>query len=385
LIRRRRPRVAVGTPELHRQGGTERVTAEQVERWSLALDVRVFVSRLVDVRVPSAAVRTVPTIPGPNVLRYLWWFVGNSLVRLKDARRRPADVTFSPGVNWPDADAIGIHMVFSKYWEQVRESLALERRVPAMVLRALHRTAYVNLIRLLERHVYTGPALLWTASRADAREVESKFGRSPGSVTVVPHGVDAKAFHPDDRPATRPDARRSLHLKADEILLILVGNDLAAKGADLALSALALLPPHVRLAIAGHVPEAEVRTVAERKGVSNRVAILSHTDDLLTYYAAADVLVARSREDSFNLPALEAMACGIPVVVSARAGVPELVTHDRDAIILQDPTHVDAIVRAIQAIIEEPRFAQELASNGRALAEACTWDLNARRTTFHRA
>jgi glycosyltransferase involved in cell wall biosynthesis len=106
--------------------------------------------------------------------------------------------------------------------------------------------------------------------------------------------------------------------------------------------------------------------VAERKGMSDRVSILSHSDDRHTYYAAADVLVAPSREDAFRLPALEALACGIPVVVSARAGVAEAVTTKRDAIVLEDPTHVDAVVSAPQRIIRDPRFAQELASNDRA-------------------
>ena len=248
LISRRRPRVAVATPELHRLGGTERVTAEQVERWSLEFDVRVFVSRMVDVRVPPAAVRAVRTIPGPNLLRYLLVVRGNSFIRVRDAWRRPADVTFSPGVNCLDADAIGIYIVFSKYLEQVRESLAFERKVPGALPRALHRTAYVNLIRLLERHVYTGPALLWTASHADAREVESTFGRPPGSVAAVPHGVDAEAFHPDDRAARRSEARRGLRLEPDQTLLLLVGNDLSVKGVDLALSALTRLPSRGPLA-----------------------------------------------------------------------------------------------------------------------------------------
>jgi len=151
MISRSRPRIAVAMPELYRKGGTDGVTAEQVERWSLAFDVLVFVSRMIDVRFPPAAVRSVRGISGPNLLRYLWWLVGNSLNRFKDARRRPADVTFSPGVNCLDADVIGIDIVFSENWEQVRQSLALERRVPATLPRALHRTAHVNLIRLLER------------------------------------------------------------------------------------------------------------------------------------------------------------------------------------------------------------------------------------------
>ena len=98
--------------------------------------------------------------------------------------------------------------------------------------------------------------------------------------------------------------------------------------------------------------------MTERSGVSDRVSLLPYTDDLRTYYAAADVLVAPSRADSFHLPALEAMACGIPVVVSARAGVAELVTPDRDAIVLQDPTRRGRDRQRDQRIIGDPRFAQ---------------------------
>ena len=241
---------------------------------------------------------------------------------------------------------------------------------------------YVNLIRLLERHVYTGPALLWTASHADAREVESTFGRSPGSVAVVPHGVDARRVPPQRSggQATRMLVEAS-SLKADEILLLLVGNDLAKKGADLALSALTRLLRTSASPSRAAFPKRRSAWWLSERACRIEYRSCPTRDDLLTYYAAADVLVAPSREDSFHLPALEAMACGIPVVVSARAGVAELVTPDRDAIVLQDPTHVDAIVSAIQRIIGRPPFAQELASNGRALAETCTWDVNARRTS----
>jgi glycosyltransferase involved in cell wall biosynthesis len=114
-------------------------------------------------------------------------------------------------------------------------------------------------------------------------------------------------------------------------------------------------------------------------GVPDRVHVLPQVDDPLTYYAAADILVAPSREDAY-LPALEAMACGLPVVVSAEAGVAELVTPDHEAVVLQDPMDVDAIVGAVERVIDDSRFAQDLAANGRALAERSSWDATAERT-----
>src|SRR5207249_518779 len=119
----------------------------------------------------------------------------------------------------------------------------------------------------------------------------------------------------------RGEARRALGLTEGERLLLLVGNDLNTKGADVAIAALARLPVSYRLGLAGRVPRSEVQALSAAAGVANRVIPLPHADDVLAYYAAADVLVAPSRADSFHLPALEAMACGLPVIVSERAGV----------------------------------------------------------------
>ena len=104
-----------------------------------------------------------------------------------------------------------------------------------------------------------------------------------------------------------------------------------------------------------------------------------HNADPFPYYAAADVLVAPSREDSFNLPAIEAMASGLPVVVSARAGVSELVEDGRHALVVRDPEDVEELASTIERALRE-EVAQELAASGRELAERMTWDVNADRT-----
>jgi phosphatidylinositol alpha-1,6-mannosyltransferase len=289
------------------------------------------------------------------------------------------NVLVSPGINCMDADAIGVHMVFAKYWEQVREQMRKERRSLSTFPRALHRTLYVGLIRVLEHRVYKGPALLWCGSRADATVIEALFGRPTDSVFVVPLGVDPVAFDIADRRRRRAPARETLGMK-DERLLLLVGNDLNKKGADLAIRALATLPPDVQLAIAGSAPEHEVRRLAFDAGVGDRVRILPHTDDPAAYYAAADLLVAPSREDSFHLPALEAMACGLPVVLSARAGAAELVKDGVEARIVRDPTDVRSLAEAVMGVLDSPELAEGLASRGRAFAERCSWDENARAT-----
>jgi len=175
----------------------------------------------------------------------------------------------------------------------------------------------------------------------------------------------------------RATARAQLGLAAETRLLLAVGNSPATKGFDLALAALAQLPSDVCLALAGRIPAGEASDLLARSDVGERVLVWPHVDDPMLYYAAADVLVAPSREDSFHLPALEAMACGLPVVLSASAGVSELVADGKEALVVDDPTDVASLTAAIRCLLDDAELRERLVTSARALAQRSSWAANA--------
>ena len=217
IMERRRPRVWVITPELHRHGGTERCMSEEIERWAARFDVQVISMHVDEVAVPSH--RHIPDPPGPHLLRFTWWLAANRFARLFEARRAgPPDALVSPGINALDADVIGVHIVFSKYWKRVRAGMLADLRRGD--LRALHRILYVSMVKWLEGRVYRGPAQLWAISREDAAELEDRYGRPPGSVPTIPYGVDPVAFSPLIRATLRERARADLAVRDQRVLLL---------------------------------------------------------------------------------------------------------------------------------------------------------------------
>ena len=372
-----RPKVWVITPELHRVGGTERCVAEQVERWRERFDLRLYTMRVWDVDLDGVGVRILPWLPGPHLLTYVWWLAVNRLVRWWDAvRLGPPDAVYSPGINATDADAISVHIVFGKYWERMRGQVLGDLRRPRAVLRAIHRVIYWALLRSLERAIYPGSASLWAISKEDSNELAKRFQRLPHSVEVVPYGVDLVVFDPTSRAKRRDEARLRLGVGESRVILI-IGNDLHKKGADVAVAALRRLPEDVVLAAGGRFDENQLVEIARSQGVESRVNLWPHTRDVMDYFAAADILVAPSREDAFHEPALEALACGVPLVVSSRAGVAELLENERHALILTDPEDPKELAAAVTRILEDKELAEHLSVEGRILAEAYSWDRNA--------
>ena len=390
-------RLAVISPFLDRQHGTELCIIEQIERlarkdhWSIELYSQK-VSQLSGVRPASAVSPNEPgtirwhqvsDIPGPHLLKYLWWFLANYWQRWRDRRsgRVRPDLVYSPGINCPDADVIVVHIVFHEFYERVRSELALHRLPLPIWPRAVHRKLYYKLAMFLEREIYSDPGVrLVAVSSLVAAQLKSHFQRE--DVTVIPNAVDTLRFTPEARMAKRNASRQSFSYDEDDFVLLLIGNDWKKKGLDTLLKAIGLLKDlPLRLLVVGSDAPGFYRQLVDQFALHDRVRFEKPSKDVLFFYAAADLYVGPSLEDSFGLPILEAMACGLPVIASANAGASEMIRDGETGFILRDPqdqTELASLIRRIQAD-DTLRLSVGAAASSYALTN-CSWDDNAEKT-----
>jgi glycosyltransferase involved in cell wall biosynthesis len=233
------------------------------------------------------------------------------------------------------------------------------------------------MLRFLERRVYRNPNVsLAGVSQRTAAQLLQYFGRT--EVQVIPNGVDTYAFHPEARRLRRASARQRWRFAPHELVLLLIGNDWKNKGLSTLLEAAALcgeLP--LRLLIAGEENPAAFAGAISKHQLAGRVSFSQPTKDVLDLYAAADIYVSPSREDSFGLPVVEAMACGLPVITSVSAGVSGVMHHEIDGFILQDPRDSQALAQLLARLQGDEMLRRRIGEAAAKAAQEWTWDRNA--------
>ncbi|MCL4467132.1 MAG: glycosyltransferase [Chloroflexi bacterium] len=285
-------------------------------------------------------------------------------------------------------------VVHSHYWLSGRAGIDLAARWHAPHLTMFHTLGEVKnrcgapgqeseLRIAVERQVVHSVDRTIAASEDELHHLVDLYDAEPRRVTIVPCGVNTRLFSP----LPRAEARAKLGLNGHRTALF-VGRMDPLKGLDLLLLAaheLRRSVPDLQLLVVGGdaSPESEegrVRDLARELGLADRVTFVGAVPqtELPTYYSAADLCVVPSFYESFGLVAVEALACGTPVVASRVGGLPGVVKHGENGLLVANRTASDFAASIGELCRDEGRRAG-LALRARASVARLVWESVARR------
>jgi UDP-glucose:(heptosyl)LPS alpha-1,3-glucosyltransferase len=229
--------------------------------------------------------------------------------------------------------------------------------------------------RRLEREIFKSGCtrLVVSLSQGISRDITSYYGYPSGQITLIRNGVSGPGLVPLQR---KEAARRELGISPGEKVVLFVGTGWERKGLRFAIRATELLgDSKVKLLVAGKGPE--------WKYDSPVVRFLGPVKEMESVYAAAELLLFPTIYDPFPLSAMEALAAGVPVITTAANGVSEIMTAGLHGEIVQNPSDVTALSKALDkwiALLEDPERSLLTRESCVALASQYTLERNLRET-----
>ena len=188
-----------------------------------------------------------------------------------------------------------------------------------------------------------------------------EYSALPGQWQALAPGVDVARFSTPDRDACRVDIRERYGFGASDVLLLFVGMNFEIKGLDIIMTALAKArtarpEANIRLLVVGRGDEDKYRKMAQSLGIGEAVTFAgTQIDGLERYYRAADIFIMLSKFDTFGMVVLEAMAAGLPVIVSPNVGAKDLVEEGINGFVLPEHQNADAAADRIVRLSDTAR------------------------------
>jgi D-inositol-3-phosphate glycosyltransferase len=290
---------------------------------------------------------------------------------------------------------VSYDLVHSHYWQSGLAGLGLTEKWGVPLVHSQHTLARVKNLYLApgdtpepraridgEKRVISSADVLIPSTDDEWEQLSCLYGASHDRMKIIHPGIDHAVFKPGDGAA----ARARLGLSPDHAVILCVGRIQPLKGLSLAVRAAAELAPQIEreLAVlivggpstpAGEAELARLRKLADELSLGSRVRFLGPQphEELPELYRAADVLAVCSRTESFGLAALEAHACGVPVVATAVGGLKYVVHNGLSGWLLEsaDPSLMAARIRPLLA---DERLQESFSQAAAASARRFSWE-----------
>ncbi|MFQ5735696.1 MAG: glycosyltransferase family 4 protein [Thermodesulfobacteriota bacterium] len=356
-------RIAVVVPKYGLVGGGERFASEVTERLARNedFDVHVLANRWVAYS-DRVTFHKVPMLRFPRFLRPLSfaWFAqriidgeGFDLVHAHDWVLR--------------ADLFSLHGVPHAGW--VRD------------VRKKRLSLFDRSVISLERRTIAagGSSCFFPVSSVAMEAFRREYTSLPGRWRTVHPGVDVARFSTPDRGACRAEVRGRYGIGDSDLLVLFIGMNFEVKGLDTVIAAVARAraarpEAGVRLLVVGRGDEKKYREVARSHGVAGAVSFAgTQAAGIERYYRAADLFAMPSAFDTFGMVVLEAMAAGLPVIVSRNVGAKDLVEEGANGFVLANGRDADAAADRIVRLLDAPRR-QAMGEAAMRTASGYDWD-----------
>ncbi len=286
-------------------------------------------------------------------------------------------------------------VLHSHYWVSGTVGLTVARSMNLPLVHSMHTMAKVKNLRMKnvgtaeppvrvagEQAIVSGAARLIANTRTEASELESLYGARAERIDVVAPGVDLGTFHPRDRERSRsllqfpPEsfhvvfAGRIQKLKGPQVLVAAV-RELAERRPD--------LPLVVSILGSGSGSEAlKLQPLIDEAGLHDTVRLYPPVNpaQLAHWFRAADVVVMPSFSESFGLVALEAQACGTPVLAANVGGLPQAVSDGRTGLLVEGHSAAEWSA-ALERLAGDTAFRETLGRGAAVHALAFGWQRTA--------
>jgi UDP-glucose:(heptosyl)LPS alpha-1,3-glucosyltransferase len=192
-------------------------------------------------------------------------------------------------------------------------------------------------------------------SRMVRDDIAARFGTPNDKLHVIYNGVDLEQFHPRLRIEHRAAVRASLGIDDTTPIILFVGSGFERKGIPSLLRALAAMKRSdaLLLVVGRDRKQAEMQAVSSRLGIEKRVRFLGGQKDVKPFYGAADCFALPTLYDPMPNAALEALACGLPVVTSTDCGAAELIRPGINGAVV-DSIDIAALANHLDALLDTP-------------------------------
>jgi D-inositol-3-phosphate glycosyltransferase len=286
-----------------------------------------------------------------------------------------------------------VEVLHANYWLSGAVAHQLKHQLDVPMVATFHTLARVKadagvdddpaLRARVEQETVRCSDLVLASTDDERRQLASLYGADPDRIEIVPPGVDHTIFAPADR----DKARAELGLAGGPVLLF-VGRIQPLKGVRLAVRCLAALGhPDATLLIVGGPSGADgegelarTRALVTELGLDERVRFVPPQPHarLAEFYRAADVCIIPSRTESFGLVALEAAACGTPVVAASVGGLRSLVDDGRTGFLVEGRDPAD-FATPITQLLDDPALAAEMSTHAAMDSRRYSWSATAGR------